>query len=106
MAGYAFSQRVRRVLKTGADAARVRRHEYIGTEHLLLGLIAEREGVASAVLDSLAVDRAVLTAQIDGAIGSFTTNHDYPGHNCAFRKSCPGQSHLQPFESHHQELQH
>ena len=72
MNGYAWSEHVRRVLWTGTEAARARQHEYVGPEHQLLGLLAEREGVASSVLDALAVDRTALAAQIDAAIGTGT----------------------------------
>jgi len=67
---YGFSERMRRVLWTGTEAARARRHEYVGTEHQLLGLLAERDGVAAGVLDALAIDATALAAQIDGVIGT------------------------------------
>jgi hypothetical protein len=63
-----FSERVRHVLGNSADTARSRGHDYIGTEHVLLALLAEGEGVACALLDCLAVDRTALATQIEGAI--------------------------------------
>ena len=56
MQGYNFTERVRKVLAmAGEEAARLH-HEYVGTEHILLGLIGEGEGVAAAVLQNLHVD--------------------------------------------------
>jgi Clp amino terminal domain, pathogenicity island component len=48
-----FTDRARRVVVLAQEEARVLDHNYIGTEHLLLGLLQEREGVAAAVLDRL-----------------------------------------------------
>ena len=50
-----FTKRCKRVLQLATDEARAFNHPYIGTEHLLLGMIAEREGVAGRVLDDLGV---------------------------------------------------
>ena len=70
MQEYGFSERMRRVLWTGTEAARARHHEYVGTEHQLLGLLAERDGVAAGVLNALAIDTEALAAQIDDVIGT------------------------------------
>ena len=51
-----FTPRAKRVLELAWDEARQLGHNYIGTEHLLLGLIREGEGVAAKVLESLSVD--------------------------------------------------
>jgi len=51
-----FTPRAKRVLELSWDEARQLGHDYIGTEHLLLGLIREREGVAWRVLELLRVD--------------------------------------------------
>ncbi len=51
-----FTQRARRVLSLAQDEAERMRHEYIGTEHLLLGLIREEGGVAGRVLRDLGLD--------------------------------------------------
>ncbi len=51
-----FTPRAKRVLELAWDEARQLGHNYIGTEHLLLGLIREGEGVAAKVLESLGVD--------------------------------------------------
>ena len=51
-----YSPRVKRVLALGAEEARALEHTYIGTEHILLGLLVESEGGASRVLKDLGVD--------------------------------------------------
>lgn len=51
-----FTPRAKRVLEFSWDEARQLRHNYIGTEHLLLGLLREGEGVAARVLDNLNID--------------------------------------------------
>jgi ATP-dependent Clp protease ATP-binding subunit ClpC len=51
-----FTPKVRRVFEQAFTEARTLRHEYIGPEHLLLGLLREGEGVAAKVLDNLGVD--------------------------------------------------
>ena len=56
MNGYNFTERVRRVLQMAREEAQRLHHEYVGTEHILLGLIREGEGVAAAVLQNLNVD--------------------------------------------------
>jgi ATP-dependent Clp protease ATP-binding subunit ClpC len=56
MNSYNFTDRVRRVLQMAREEAARLRHEYVGTEHMLLGLIREGEGVGAAVLTNLNVD--------------------------------------------------
>lgn len=56
MNGYNFTERVRKVLQMAREEAQRLHHEYVGTEHILLGLIREGEGVAAAVLQNLNVD--------------------------------------------------
>ena len=53
-----FTPRAKRVLELSLEEARQLGHNYIGTEHLLLGLIREGEGVAARVLENLGVDLA------------------------------------------------
>jgi ATP-dependent Clp protease ATP-binding subunit ClpC len=54
--GYNFTDRVRAVLKMAREEAARLRHHNVGTEHILLGLIREGEGIAAAVLSNLGVD--------------------------------------------------
>ena len=56
MNGYNFTERVRKVLQFAREEALAIRHEYVGTEHILLGLCREGEGVAAAALQQLNVD--------------------------------------------------
>jgi ATP-dependent Clp protease ATP-binding subunit ClpC len=53
MSGYSFTERVRRVIAMAREEAILLRHEYVGTEHILLGLIREGEGLAITVLQNL-----------------------------------------------------
>lgn len=64
MNGYNFTDRVRKVLQMAREEAARLRHEYVGTEHILLGLIREGEGVAVAALTNLNVDLEDVTAAI------------------------------------------
>ena len=50
-----FTDRARRVVVLAQEEARLLNHNYIGTEHILLGLIQEGEGVASKALESLGI---------------------------------------------------
>jgi len=70
MTGYSynFTDPVRKTLNAARDEARRLRHEYVNTEHLLLGLLHDREGVALAVLANLGVDPDALPAVIDDAL--------------------------------------
>ena len=56
MNGYNFTERVRKVLALAREEAGGLHHEYVGTEHILLGLIREGEGVGAAALQNLHVD--------------------------------------------------
>ena len=56
MRGFNFTERVRKVLAMAREEAFRLKHEYVGTEHILLGLIREGEGVAAAVLQNLRID--------------------------------------------------
>jgi ATP-dependent Clp protease ATP-binding subunit ClpA len=56
MNGYNFTERVRQVLALSREEAARLHHEYVGTEHLLLGLIREGEGVGATVLQNLGAD--------------------------------------------------
>lgn len=64
-----FSQRARKVLALAQEEAQRFNHNYIGTEHLLLGLIREGEGVAAKVLGNLGVDLAKARSAVEFIIG-------------------------------------
>ena len=61
-----FTDRARRVVVLAQEEARMLNHNYIGTEHILLGLIHEGEGVAAKALESLGIS---LEAELPGAQG-------------------------------------
>jgi ATP-dependent Clp protease ATP-binding subunit ClpC len=65
---YNFTDRVRKVLAMARDEAVRLQHDYVGTEHILLGLIREGEGVAAAVLTNLAADLDQIHEQIEEAV--------------------------------------
>ncbi len=65
MNGYNFTERVRKVLAMAREEAARLHHEYVGTEHILLGLIREGEGVAAAVLQNLNVDLDEIQQKIE-----------------------------------------
>ena len=64
-----FTPRAKRVLELSWDEARQLGHNYIGTEHLLLGLIREGEGVAARVLDNLGVDLNKIRSNVVKILG-------------------------------------
>ena len=65
-----FTDRVRKVLSMAREEATRLRHDYVGTEHILLGLIREGEGVAAAILTNLNVDLEELRRRIEERVES------------------------------------
>ena len=64
-----FTARARRVVVLAQEEARMLNHNYIGTEHILLGLIHEGEGVAAKALESLGISLEGVRAQVEEIIG-------------------------------------
>ena len=64
-----FTDRARRVVVLAQEEARMLNHNYIGTEHILLGLIHEGEGVAAKALESLGISLDVVRQQVQEIIG-------------------------------------
>ncbi len=64
-----FSDRARRVVVLAQEEARMLNHNYIGTEHLLLGLIQEGEGVAAKALESMGISLEAVREQVEEIIG-------------------------------------
>jgi ATP-dependent Clp protease ATP-binding subunit ClpC len=64
-----FTDRARRVVVLAQEEARLLNHDYIGTEHLLLGLIHEGEGVAALALESLGMRLEAVRSQVEEVIG-------------------------------------
>ncbi len=65
---YNFTDRVRKVLAMAREEAIRLQHDYVGTEHILLGLIREGEGVAAAVLTNLNVDLDQIHDQVEESV--------------------------------------
>ena len=68
-----FTDRARRVVVLAQEEARILEHNYIGTEHLLLGLIAEGEGVAARALGQLHVSLSAVRAEVQEIVGQGDT---------------------------------
>ena len=64
-----FTDRARRVVVLAQEEARMLNHNYIGTEHILLGLIHEGEGVAAKALEALTISLEGVRAQVEEIIG-------------------------------------
>jgi ATP-dependent Clp protease ATP-binding subunit ClpC len=82
MNGYNFTERVRKVLAMAREEAARLHHEYVGTEHILLGLIREGEGVAATVLQNLNVELDDIQQKIEETVkkgkAGQTTGPDLP----------------------------
>jgi ATP-dependent Clp protease ATP-binding subunit ClpC len=64
-----FTDRARRVVVLAQEEARMLNHNYIGTEHILLGLIHEGEGVAAKALESMNISLEAVREQVTEIIG-------------------------------------
>jgi ATP-dependent Clp protease ATP-binding subunit ClpC len=64
-----FTERAKQVVVLAQDEARALKHNYIGTEHILLGLLREEEGLAARVLESLDITVEEVRAQVARIIG-------------------------------------
>ena len=65
-----FTERARQVVVLAQEEARILKHNYIGTEHILLGLLREEEGLAARVLESLDITVERVRAQVVRIVGS------------------------------------
>ncbi len=74
-----FTPKAKKVIELAMDEARRLGHNYIGTEHLLLGLIKEGEGVASHVLMNVGLDLNKVRAEVIKLLGSSTPGGGQPG---------------------------
>ena len=75
-----FSDRARRAIVHAQEEARLLNHDYIGTEHILLGLLAERAGVAARALDSLNVTLEAAREQVREIVGEGSQEQGQRGH--------------------------
>ena len=64
-----FTERARKVVVLAQETARERKHNYIGTEHILVGLLKEEEGLAARVLDSLDITAEYVEQRIAEIVG-------------------------------------
>jgi len=64
-----FTDRARRVIVLAQEEARMLGHDYVGPEHVLLGLVHEGEGVASRVLESLGIGSEAVRQRVEETIG-------------------------------------
>jgi ATP-dependent Clp protease ATP-binding subunit ClpC len=64
-----FTDRARRVVVLAQEEARMLNHNYIGTEHILLGLVRESEGIAAKALESLGISLEAVRSQVEEIIG-------------------------------------
>ena len=64
-----FTDRARKVVVLAQEEARMLNHNYVGTEHLLLGLIHESEGVAAKALQALGISLEAVRAEVESIIG-------------------------------------
>ena len=69
-----FTERARQVVVLAQEEARILKHNYIGTEHILLGLLREEEGLAARVLESLDITVERVRAQVVRIVGNSTTS--------------------------------
>jgi ATP-dependent Clp protease ATP-binding subunit ClpC len=73
-----FTDRARRAVVYAQDEARMLNHNYIGTEHILLGLIHEGEGLAARALKALGVSLDETRQEIEDIVGRGTKEHEGP----------------------------
>src|SRR5699024_7002642 len=71
-----FTDRARRVIVFAQEDARMLNHNYIGTEHILLGLKHEGEGVAAKALESMGISREDVRGEVEAIIGHGTQPHN------------------------------
>ena len=73
-----LTPRAKKVIELAVDEARRLNHHYIGTEHLLLGLVREGEGIAAGVLETLGVNLEKVRAQVMQVLSQSSTPGSRP----------------------------
>ncbi len=73
-----LTPRAKKVIELAVDEARRLNHHYIGTEHLLLGLVREGEGIAAGVLESLGVNLEKVRAQVMQVVNQSSSSYNQP----------------------------
>nr|YP_009390051.1 Clp protease ATP binding subunit [Sheathia arcuata]ART65417.1 Clp protease ATP binding subunit [Sheathia arcuata] len=84
-----FTPRAKRVLELSLEEARQLGHNYIGTEHLLMGLVREGEGVAARVLENLAVEVSSIRAEVIQMLGDNAEANANGNNNIQTRSKTP-----------------
>nr|QCI07564.1 Clp protease ATP binding subunit [Nitophyllum punctatum] len=84
-----FTPRAKRVLELSLEEARQLGHNYIGTEHLVMGLVREGEGVAARVLENLAVNISSIRAEVIQMLGDNTEVNSSNSNNMQARSKTP-----------------
>lgn len=84
-----FTPRAKRVLELSLEEARQLGHNYIGTEHLLMGLVREGEGVAARVLENLAVDVSSIRTEVIQMLGDNAEANSSGNNNVQTRSKTP-----------------
>ncbi len=84
-----FTPRAKRVLELSLEEARQLGHNYIGTEHLLMGLVREGEGVAARVLENLAVDVSSIRTEVIQMLGDNAEANASGSNNAQTRSKTP-----------------
>nr|YP_009315829.1 Clp protease ATP binding subunit [Trichogloeopsis pedicellata]SCW24487.1 Clp protease ATP binding subunit [Trichogloeopsis pedicellata] len=84
-----FTPRAKRVLELSLEEARQLGHNYIGTEHLLMGLVREGEGVAARVLENLAVDVSSIRTEVIQMLGDNAEANSNGTNNVQTRSKTP-----------------
>nr|YP_009392973.1 Clp protease ATP binding subunit [Caloglossa intermedia]ARW61535.1 Clp protease ATP binding subunit [Caloglossa intermedia] len=84
-----FTPRAKRVLELSLEEARQLGHNYIGTEHLLMGLVREGEGVAARVLENLAVNVSSIRSEVIQMLGDNTDVSSSNNNNVQARSKTP-----------------
>src|SRR3954469_22336061 len=91
-----LTPRAKKVIELAVDEARRLNHHYIGTEHLLLGLVREGEGIAAGVLESLGVNLEKVRAQVMQVVNQSSSSYNVG--NSEFRRGAPGDRHEMPMK--------
>ncbi|MEM1312881.1 MAG: ATP-dependent Clp protease ATP-binding subunit [Patescibacteria group bacterium] len=84
-----FTPRAKRVLELSLEEARQLGHNYIGTEHLLMGLVREGEGVAARVLENLSVNVSSIRTEVIQMLGDNTDVNTNSSNNMQSRSKTP-----------------
>ncbi len=87
-----YTERAKRVMELAVEEARSFGHNYIGTEHILLGLIRENEGVAASVLISLGADLDIVRAAVVDMLGGTRAGEEFLKPERRRRSGAPVQS--------------